>query len=94
MIELIQPNEWMMIAAMIGAIFHMINGYFDKKQKNPDMKFEYPYLTKTVITILAMGLLFENIEVVELTLGGILFALLSGMGGNSAISKRLVKKDA
>jgi hypothetical protein len=93
MIENIQPQDWMMVAAMIGATFHMLNGYLDKKQKNPDTKFEYPYLTKTVITILAMGLLFENIEVAELTLGGILFALLSGMGGNSAISKmQLTKK--
>lgn len=93
MIENIEPHDWMMVAAMIGAIFHMLNGWLDKKQKNPDMKFEYPYLTKTVITILAMGLLFENVEVAELTLGGILFALLSGMGGNSAISKKYIKKE-
>jgi len=87
MLETIQPHDWMMIAAMIGATFNMLNGYLDKKQKNPSTKFEYPYLTKTVITILAMGLLFENIEVAKLTLGGILFALLSGMGGNRALSK-------
>lgn len=91
MIEL-QPNEWMMIAAMCGAIIHMVLGYLNKKQHDPDMKFEYPYLTTTIVTILAMGLLFENVEVAKLTLGGILFALLSGMGGNSAISKKKIMK--
>jgi len=79
-----------MLAAMVGAIVHMVIGYMNKKQQNPDMNFEYPYLTTTIITILAMGLLFENIEVAELTLGGILFALLSGMGGNSVLSKKKV----
>jgi len=85
----LQPNEWMMIASMIGAVFYMINGWLSQKQQNPDLKFEYSYLTKTMVTVLGMGLLFENVEIAQVTLGGVLFALLAGMGGNSAISKRL-----
>jgi len=89
----LQPNEWMMIASMIGAVFYMLNGWLSQKQQNPDLKFEYSYLTKTVITVLGMGLLFENVEIAQITLGGILFALLAGMGGNSALSKRIAKKE-
>lgn len=87
----LQPNEYMMLAAMGGAVFYMINGWLDSKQKNPNLKFEYTYLTKTVVTVLGMGLLFENVEIAELTLGGLLFAVLSGMGGNRELSRRIKK---
>lgn len=86
MIEL-QPNEWMMLAAMLGALVHMCLGYVAAKKKNPEEGFESTYLTKTILTILAMGMMFENIEVANLTMGGILFAILSGMGGNKVLSK-------
>lgn len=85
----LQPNEYLMIAAMLGALFYMVAGWLDKKQKEPETEFEYAYITKTLIMIMGSGLIFEQVEIVQLTLGALLFAFLSGMGGNRAISKGL-----
>lgn len=91
-IELLQPNEWMMVAAMIGAAFYMLNGYLANKQENPDMKFDYTYLTKTLVTVMGAGLAFETVEVSELGLGAIIIALMAGLGGNRVLSKMAKKK--
>ena len=92
-IALLQPNEWMMIAAMVGAAFYMINGYLANKQENPDMKFDYTYLTKTLVTVMGAGLAFEAVEVNEIGLGAIIIALMAGLGGNSVLSKMATRKE-
>lgn len=91
-IDTLQPNEWMMIVAMCGATFYMINGYLKNRQSNPGMPFDYDYLTTTLVTILGAGLAFDSVEVSEIGIGAIIIALLAGLGGNKMLSKSVVKK--
>ena len=83
----LQPNEYLMIVAMFGALIYMLAGWLEKRQETPKTALKPAYVVKTLIAMALAGLVFEQVEIVRLTLGAILFAFLSGMGGNRAISK-------
>lgn len=87
MIDAIQPNEELMIAAMAGALVYMLIGYMDNKQKNPDMPIDYGYVLQTFAVMGGAAALLADVQIIRVTFTAILMAFFSGLGVNKGFKE-------
>ena len=91
MIETIEPNVALAIAAMAGAAFYHVAGLIDAKIADPDIKYKYTYLIQTAMTVLTVAVLYQYTNI-ELTFFTLVIAFMSGLGGNAGTSTVIRRK--
>ncbi len=91
MIETIEPNVALSLAAMAGATFYHVAGLIDAKNADPNISYKYTYFIQTAITILMIAGLYQYAEI-ELTFFTVILAFISGLGGNAGASTLIRRK--
>ncbi len=92
-IESIEPNVALAIAAMAGSLSFHAAGLIDAKNADPTMKYQYTYLIQTVVTILMVAMLYQY-ATTELSFFSLLAAFMAGVGGNAGASLLIRRKQA
>ena len=93
LIESIEPNIALSIAAMAGASFYHVAGLIDAKNADPSISYKYTYLIQTAIAILLIAGLYQYAEI-ELTFFTVILAFIGGLGGNAGASLLIRRKPA
>ncbi len=93
LIDSIEPNVALAIAAMAGSLSFHVAGLIDAKNADPTMKYQYTYLIQTVVTIFTVAMLYQY-TTTELSFFSLLAAFMAGVGGNAGASLLIRRKPA
>ncbi len=93
LIESIEPNVALAIAAVVGATLYHVGGLIDAKNSDPSISYKYTYLVQTVVTIFTVAMLYQY-ATTELSFFSLLAAFMAGVGGNAGASLLIRRKPA
>ena len=90
-IESIEPNVALAIAAMAGSLSFHVAGLIDAKNADPNMEYKYTYFVQTIVTVFMVAMLYQY-TTTELSFFSMLAAFMAGIGGNAGTSLLIRRK--
>jgi hypothetical protein len=90
-LESIEPNVALAIAAAFGSLSFHVAGIIDAKNADRNMEYKYTYFVQTLVTVFMVAMLYQY-TIIELSFFSILAAFMAGVGGNAGTSSLIRRK--